>query len=175
MSSLASISPAGRIGRSSFAIAIAIVYILSFLSQMLLAAPMMARIGPWPFALAQAVLIWAWYVLHARRLRDAGRGSGTAVGIAIVYGLAIILLLLIVTATAPSPPATTPAAADQEAPTLLSFFLVLYLLALLTADPSLGVFAYLLIAVAILLLTPVAIAFGFTIWAATLSPAPRLP
>src|SRR5262245_50195320 len=128
MSSLISISPAGRIGRGSFAIAIAVVYVLSFLSQLLLSAPVMLRLGPWPFAIAQAALVWAWYVLHARRLRDAGRGSGMALGIAIVYSLAIILLLLIVTSTAPSAPATPAPTDSKEPPTLLSFFLVLYLL-----------------------------------------------
>ncbi len=175
MSSLALISPAGRLSRVPFAIAIAVVYVLSFLSQVLLSEPVMARIGPWPFALVQAALIWTWYVLHARRLRDAGRGSGTAIGIAIVYGLAIVLLLLIVTATAPSSPAVATSTAGKEAPTLLSFFLVLYMLALLTADSSLGVLAYLLIGAAALLLTPVVIAFGFTIWTATQSPVPTSP
>ena len=173
MTSLASLSPAGRLSRAPFAVAILIVYVLSFLSQMLLSEPVVARIGHWWFAVIQAALIWVWFVLHARRLRDTGRGSGMAMGIAIVYGLAIILLLLIVTSTAPSSPATTsPTTTGKEPPTLLSFFLVLYLLALLTADPSLGVFAYLLIGVAVLLLTPVAIAFGFTIWTATRSPVP---
>ena len=167
MSLLASILPAGRLSRGAFAIAVLLVYVLSFLSQVLLAAPVAARVGYWPLAVAQAALIWVWYVLHARRLRDAGRGSGMAAGIAIVYGLAIILLLLIVTATAPSTPATTAPVADKESLTLLNFFLVLYLLALLTADPSLGLLAYLLIGVAMLLLTPVVIALGFTIWTVT--------
>ena len=38
----------------------------------------MARTGPWLFAAAQALLIWVWYVLHAKRLRDAGRSVGLA-------------------------------------------------------------------------------------------------
>ena len=174
MTSPALISPAGRLARGPFAVAVLVVYTLSFLSQVLLSAPVVMRAGPWTFAVVQAALTWAWYVLHARRLRDAGRGSGLALGIAIVYGLAIVLLLLIVTATAPDSAATaTPA--GKEPPTLLSFFLILYLLALLTGDPSLGLLAYLLIGFAALLLTPIAIAIVFTIRTALWPSIPNAP
>jgi uncharacterized membrane protein YhaH (DUF805 family) len=165
MAAFALISSAGRISRGTFTLAIVAVYVSSFLSQLLLVEPVLHRLGPWPFALAQAVLIWAWYVLHARRLRDAGHGSGMAIGIAIVYTLAIVLLILIVTATTPSatpsPPAQTPQ--SQDSSNLLGFVLILYLLALFTHDPSLGIFGYVLMAVALLLLTPIVIAFGFSI------------
>ena len=174
MSSLALISSAGRISRGGFAIAVVVVYVLSFLSQMLLSEPVLSRAGPWPFAAVQAALIWAWFVLHARRLRDAGHGSGMAIGIAIVYALAIVLLLLIVSAAMPSGTSAAPST-EKEAPTLLSLFLVLYLLALLAGDPSLGIFAYLLMGVAAVLLAPIAIAFVFTIRPALRPPKPAPP
>jgi hypothetical protein len=41
------------------------------------------------------VLLGIWYLLHARRLRDVGRGSGPAQGIALIHLLAIMLLLMI--------------------------------------------------------------------------------
>lgn len=173
MSSLALISSSGRIGRGAFIVGVLIVYVLSFLSQVLLAGPVLARTGPWSFAAVQALLTWTWFVLHTRRLRDAGRGSGPAVGIAILYTLAMVLLILIVVATALAPTTmTSPAApgaapSDSSASSLLGFFLLLYFLALLTGNPSLGIFAYVLMAIAVLLLTPILIAFGFTIWTAT--------
>ena len=53
------------------------------------------RIGLWLFAAVQALLIWVWYVLHAKRLRDAGRSVGPAIGASLLYALSIILLLIL--------------------------------------------------------------------------------
>ena len=50
---------------------------LSFASQMLLSAPVTAQVSVVPFVLVQVVLIWVWIVLHTRRLRDAGRPTGS--------------------------------------------------------------------------------------------------
>ncbi|HEY2134319.1 MAG TPA: DUF805 domain-containing protein, partial [Xanthobacteraceae bacterium] len=97
-------SPSGRVGRRGFAIAILCVYLASFLSQVLLGAPVTARAGPWVFLAVQAMLLWVWFCLHARRLRDAGRGIETAVGIALLYALAVVLLLLVAgTVAGPDP------------------------------------------------------------------------
>lgn len=56
---------------------------------------MVARVGVAPFALVQAALTYAWYVLHARRLRDAGYGTGWALVIAMLYCLGVALFLLV--------------------------------------------------------------------------------
>jgi uncharacterized membrane protein YhaH (DUF805 family) len=151
------------LARGPFVAAVVTVYILSFLSQMLLAAPITARTGVWPFALAQAVLIWAWYVLHARRLQDTGGATGLASGVACVYSLTIILVLIIVSALTAN---ETSGQAAKDGQTIIAFFVVLYMLLLFSADPSLGVFGYWLMGFIALMLTPVAIAFGFSIWTA---------
>ena len=62
----------GRLAPRPFAIAIIAVYLVSFFSQVLLGAPVTGRSGLWPFTLLQAALVWAWLVLHVKRLRDAG-------------------------------------------------------------------------------------------------------
>ena len=67
----------------------------SFLSQFLLAAPITARASVIPFLLVQVAVAWAWYALHVRRLRDAGRPTGAAIALTILYALAIVLLLLV--------------------------------------------------------------------------------
>ncbi len=41
------------------------------------------------------MLIWIWFALHAKRLHDAGRGSGLAVGVAVLYVLSVVLLLIV--------------------------------------------------------------------------------
>ena len=64
---------------------------------MLISPPVTARrYGVLPFAVAAGRSTWAWFALHARRLRDAGRPTGPALGIAILYALAIVLLMLLI-------------------------------------------------------------------------------
>ena len=53
------LSSSGRIAPRAFALAIILVYVAGFLSQILLGAPVIARSGLWPFALTQGVLTWA--------------------------------------------------------------------------------------------------------------------
>ena len=68
-------SASGRIAPKPFWLGVVAVYVASFLSQFLLAAPVTARASVLPFLVAQAAIAWAWYALHARRLRDAGRAD----------------------------------------------------------------------------------------------------
>ena len=85
-----------RIARGPFAVAVIAVYLVSFVSQMLLSPPVTARMSVVPFVLVQIVLIAVWIVLHRRRLRDAGRPTGIAIGIAMVYALEVVLLTLLI-------------------------------------------------------------------------------
>lgn len=89
------LSTTGRLKPRPFALATVLVYAASLASQALISAPVVARSGFWPFAAAQATLLWAWYALHAKRLRDAGQDMSTAAGIAALYALAMVLLLFI--------------------------------------------------------------------------------
>lgn len=157
--------------RGMFVIAILAIYIMSFLSQMLLSGQFINRVGPWGFALVQAALTWAWYLAHARRLRDAGRTSGLALGIAIVYALAIVLLLLIVVSTMPASSSISPTAPPAEdEPMLMTYFLLMYLLAMLFGGPMMGLLGCVLIVIGLLLLSPMLIAFAYSIWTATRPP-----
>ena len=47
---------------------------LGVASQWLTVPAVIDRAGLWPFVVAQVVLIWVWYALHAKRLHDGGRG-----------------------------------------------------------------------------------------------------
>jgi len=78
-----------------FILAVSGLYLLGLAAQLLTVPAVLARAGLWPFLLAQALLIGVWYVLHARRLRDAGRNSAAAQGIAMIHILAVVLLVLI--------------------------------------------------------------------------------
>jgi uncharacterized membrane protein YhaH (DUF805 family) len=118
----------------------------------------MLRAGLAPFALVQAIAIWCWFCLHAKRLRDADRRIGVAVAIAVLYALAVILFLLLVALIMPfDDVAETARAGDVPALPLL--------IATLTAEA--GIFAYVAAAILALVVAPVPMAIGFSICSAT--------
>jgi uncharacterized membrane protein YhaH (DUF805 family) len=92
------LSSSGRLSGGRFWVAVLVVYGLGFASQMLTAPVMLERVSLSAFAAAQFVLLWAWYALHAKRLRDAGRSTGLALGVAVIYLLALVLLLIVLAA-----------------------------------------------------------------------------
>src|SRR5437764_962155 len=90
------ISTQGRLGRKPFAVGVLTVYAAGIASQVLLSAEVIARAGLWPFIIVQLALIWAWLVLHIRRLRDAGKAPAAAIGVASIYALSLALLLMLI-------------------------------------------------------------------------------
>jgi uncharacterized membrane protein YhaH (DUF805 family) len=157
-------SASGRVAPRPFTFGVVLVYVASFFSQMLLSPPVLARASVAPFAILQGLLTWCWFVLHAKRLRDANRGIAPALAIAILYALAMILLmLLIVPLSGPSTGEGTP---EGSGANLASFFVVLMLFAALTGQMNLDFFFYLALAILLVMLTPVLIALGFSIRAA---------
>lgn len=172
MTSLATtFSAAGRIAPVPFALGAIVVYVASFLSQFLLAAPIMALASVVPFLLVQIALGWAWYALHVRRLRDAGRPVEPVIALTILYALAIVLLLLVMLAIdapgEPIGPDATPYAS------VFQIFLLLFLIGQILGDPNLGMFGYIMLGVIALVLLPILIAIVFTIWVGTRPRAPE--
>ena len=156
-----------------FTLAVIAVYALSFASQALLSPPVTSQFNVFPFVLAQVVLIAAWIKLHRWRLRDAGRTTGTVIGIAAIYALEIVLLVLLVWLLLSSAGPSS-GGVGTEAP-ILQFFVILYLLALMTGDPNLGALQIWMIGFAAVMLLPVVIAVVFSLWAATRPRAPTSP
>jgi uncharacterized membrane protein YhaH (DUF805 family) len=151
-------SARGRLAPRAFAASAAVVYGTAFLSLLLISPPVMLRAGLAPFALVQAIAIWCWFCVHAKRLRDADRQVGVAVAIAVLYALAAILFLLLVALIMPFGDAAQRARAE-DVPVLS------LLIATLTAET--GIFAYVAAAILALVVAPVPVAIGFSIWAAT--------
>src|SRR5262245_13986296 len=155
-------SPFGRIARNPFAMGAVLVYVLIVASYLLVSNPVVTRWGVAPFALVQVALTYAWYALHARRLCDAGYGTGWAVVIAILYCLGVALFLLVdqvVSVMEPKPGST--------------FFLLLIVLFIAAVfggyhTPLVGVALGLLFVI----VTPLLIALGFSTWAGTRPPLP---
>ena len=169
-------SASGRIARKPFALGAIVVYPAGFLSQFLLAAPVTARASVIPFLLVQVVIAWAWYVLHAKRLGDAGLGPGPAIALTVLYALAVLLLLLLLLVmVAANAPVT--ANAPDEAPNagIFQIFLLLFLIGMILGDPNLGMFGTIILGVIALVMLPILIAIVFTIWVGTRPSAPAAP
>jgi uncharacterized membrane protein YhaH (DUF805 family) len=153
-------SPSGRITPKPFARGVLAVYGVAALSLLLMSAPVMLRVGFAPFVVVQALACWAWFCLHAKRLRDAGRDAGAALAVAGLYALAIVLLLLVLTLAAPlrggaQAPAAGTAGAWSD------------LFALAGGDSDPGLFAYVGAGLLALIVLPMLTAVGFSVWAAT--------
>jgi hypothetical protein len=148
-----------------FAVSALIIYVLSFMSQMLLSAPVVSRLTVGPFVVAQAVLIGLWVVLHRRRLNDAGRPWGTVIGIAVVYALEIALLVLL--AVFIGSLNTTGSDGASGSDMLLSLFVIFTLLALFSDGGLVVALQLWLLGFLAVMLLPVVIAVCFSIWAAT--------
>ncbi|MBU7008964.1 DUF805 domain-containing protein, partial [Phosphitispora fastidiosa] len=86
----------GRLGRRAFWLSLLAIYAAGVAAQFLLTPEVIARSGVWPFCAVQAALIWAWLVIHIKRLRDAGQGGATAVAVAVIYALAVALLMMLI-------------------------------------------------------------------------------
>jgi uncharacterized membrane protein YhaH (DUF805 family) len=166
-------SASGRIARKPFWIGVVIVYVASFLTQFLFAAPLMVRASVVPFLVAQVVVAWAWYALHAKRLRDAGRTTGSAVALTVLYGLAVMLLcLVVIAAMATGSNAPQPGGGQPAPPTVFDMFLLLFLLGMILGEPSLGIWGFILLGVIAIVLLPIVIAFAYTIFVGTRPSAP---
>jgi len=152
-----------RLARGPFALAVIGVYLASFVSQILLSAPVTSRMSVVPFVVAQIVLIWLWIVVHRRRLRDAGRAGGIVIGIAMVYALeAVLMTLLIGILTSAGAQDGTSGEAG-----LFHLFTIIYLLGMATGESNLAGVQFLLMGFVAVMFLPVLIALIFSLWAGT--------
>jgi uncharacterized membrane protein YhaH (DUF805 family) len=157
-------SPSGRLRPQGFAVAVIVVYAVGAASQWLTVPGVVARNGLWPFVLAQAALIWVWFSLHAKRLRDADRSTGLAAGASLLYALAVVLLLIVATAFFSTSPSAMKGA---NAPGALGLILLLSIIATLADSSSYDVGWFVVAILMALAFLPIVVAFAVTLWAAT--------
>jgi hypothetical protein len=157
-------SPVGRLRPPAFILGATVVYLAGAASYLLTTPGLTARGGLWLFAAAQAVLIWSWFILHARRLHDAGRGVGPAAGVSVLYALSIALLIIM---AASFYDAFADQPSDANAASALGLILIASIVAILLGSPHLDL-AWLITAILLALaLVPMILAVAVTLWAAT--------
>jgi len=152
-------STSGRLASKPFAIGAVALYVAIVASQILLST----RGGLALFAVAQAVLTWIWYALHAKRLRDAGCPTGTALGIAVLYGISMVLLVLLAQLLS----GVGGSGSNNPDSAWAPFIIVAFLIAMLSGEPNLGLFFHVALVILMMVFAPLAIALGYSVWAGT--------
>ena len=162
-------SPSGRLDQRTFAYAVVAFYAVGLASQFLLSAPVAVRAGMWSYALAQIVLTWIWFALHAKRMRDAGRGIGGVLTIAILYVLPVVLLVALMAATAGSSPDQSRQGASSGLGVVFAF---LFIYALVVDPSKFGLLVVVLIVLMLFAYVPLLLALVWSIRAGTRPSAP---
>ncbi|MDE2285335.1 MAG: hypothetical protein KGK33_12020 [Hyphomicrobiales bacterium] len=164
-------SPSGRLSPQIFIVLIGLVYVAGAVSHALTVPDVIMRAGLWPFIAAQALLIWIWYVLHAKRLRDGGRAAGLAVAAAVLYTLAVALMIIVAVSFYGALSAQVP---DANTASAFGLLLLVSIIAILLGAPHYDA-AWLMVVVLLLLaFVPIIVAVAVTLWAAT-RPSVRRP
>jgi uncharacterized membrane protein YhaH (DUF805 family) len=159
-------SPTGRLGPQTFVVAAALVYATGAASQLLTGSNVVWRAGLWPFLFVQALLIWFWFAIHAKRLRDAGRTAGLAASVSILYALSVVLLVIVAASFYGALAGKMPDA-DANTASALGLILLLSVIAILLGAPHYDL-AWLMVAVLLLIaLVPIVLAVVVTLWSAT--------
>ena len=155
--------PSGRLGRQAFVLTATAIYAAGVASQWLTVPAIITRGGVWPFALAQVLLTWIWFCLHARRLHDADRSVGLAACAAILYFLIVFLLLFMLETFLDD---ATGKASDLNATSAMTLILFIWIVAILTASPSTS-FYWIGVLIFFVAIFPIIFAIAVTLWAAT--------
>ena len=137
------------------------VWLAGIATQWLLSGEILYRAGVWPFIATQAALIWIWLVLHIKRLRDAGQGPASAIGVAIVYALAIGLMIMLV-AFFTNPNAGGGSTGNEAGDAAAATLLVLFLFAIVF-KPDFGVFTTILKGLILIAFLPAVVSLLFSI------------
>jgi uncharacterized membrane protein YhaH (DUF805 family) len=157
-------SPRGRLRPQPFIYGAVAVYLAGVASHFLTTPDVLGRAGLWPFVVAQVILTWVWFTLHAQRLHDAGRASGVAVGVCLLYVLSIVLLLIVAdsffnTSNGPM--------ADANATSALWLILILYIVAALLGSTQYDLGWAVVVIMTLMAFLPIVVALVFTVWTAT--------
>jgi len=158
------LTPRGRLKPQPFIYGAVAIYLLGVLSQWLTVPDVLTRAGLWPFIAAQLVLIWLWFVVHAKRLHDSGRTAGLAAGVALLYVLSLALLLIVAYSFFNTSDGLM---ANASATSALGLILLFYIVATLLGSMQYDL-AWVVVAILTLLaILPIVVTVVFTFWTAT--------
>src|SRR5579863_5006798 len=156
-------SPNGRIKPQPFIYGAAGIYLFGAVSHLLTTPDVIRHGGLWLFIAAQILLLWFWFVLHAKRLHDSGRTGGLAAAVALLYVLSLVLLLVV----ADSFFNTSGELMDNApASSALELILLLYVIITLIGSPHYDLAWLMVVGLMLIGFAPIVVAVGFSIWTA---------
>jgi uncharacterized membrane protein YhaH (DUF805 family) len=164
MNILDSIMPSGTLTQGRFGSAL-IGLLIGFVLSHMLSAPVVAdNIGLFPFVATQIVLVWWWFALMVKRLRDAERSLMAIAAVALLDVIAVVLMtvmlaLLVVDLSAGAAAPYLPASLG-----LLGYPAV-FLFNLVTGPPA-NMQDGTLAVLAAFVLAPLLLTLWYTLWAA---------
>ena len=163
-------SPTGRLSPPTFIVAAVFIYLAGMASHLLTTPDVIVRAGLWPFLAAQIALIWIWYAVHAKRLRDAGQAAGLAAGVSVLYALSVALLVIVAGSFYG---ALAGEGHDANAASALGLILFVSIVAILAGSPHYDI-GWLIVAILLVIaFVPIVLAIVTTAWAATRPSAAR--
>jgi len=170
MSLVTILSPGGQLQPRPFILGIAAVYAAGVASHWLTTPDATAHMGLWAFAAVQAALTWLWFVLHAKRLHDAGRADGLAGAVALLYALSIVFLLILAMNFFAGPRGLM---GNAGATSALELILFLYIIQTLAGSIPHDLGSIVIGVLTLFAFAPVVVALFFTLWTATRPSAPK--
>ena len=162
-------SPAGRLEPRPFIIGAIGVYLVGVVSQPLSTANIVRPAGLLPFAAVQLVLLWIWFCLHGKRLHDAGRSSGLALGVALLYLLPMGLLVL---ATDALWPTSSQSFGDADVAGVQWLIMLMYVVGMLGGSGQYDLLTVAVVVLIALAFLPIVVGLAVTVWAARLDSQP---
>jgi hypothetical protein len=166
-------SPKGTLKPQPFAIIAIGIYALNIVAGSTIDGQFIMRAGVWPYLGLQVLLTWIWYVAHAKRLRDAGKGSAVAFTLAFLYLVGVIIMINFAAGSAAAVTQSTEPSQQQSGSLIGVLIAVLFLNTLFTGDPFLIVgFFVLLIGLPLIFALIVVIYSIVTGFRQSLSPEP---
>lgn len=162
-------SPAGRLEPRPFITGAIGVYLVGAASLLLTTINVAPRAGVLPLVAVQLVVPWIWFCLHSKRLHDAGRSSGLAVGAGLLYLLSVVQLLIVPNGFFM---ASSHLLGDANAGGEQLLILVVYVVSVLAGSSQYDLIPVVVAILIALTFLPIVVALAVTVWAARLKSQP---
>jgi uncharacterized membrane protein YhaH (DUF805 family) len=162
-------SPAGRLAPRPFITGAIGVYLVGAASLLLTTVNVVPRAAVLPFVALQLVVPWIWFCLHSKRLHDAGRGSGLAVGVGLLYLFSVVQLLIVPNGFFMT---SSRLLGDADVGGEQLLILVVYVVSVLAGSSQYDLIPVVVVILIALTFLPIVVALAVTVWAARLKSLP---
>jgi uncharacterized membrane protein YhaH (DUF805 family) len=164
MNVLESLLPSGDLKQGPFSRSLLALLVGAILSHMLTAPVVTAQLGLLPFVVTQIALLWWWFALIVKRLRDAERSFLGVTAVALIDLIALLLLAVMLVLQ------FSDISAGSAAPYLpASISLLIYPFVLLfnsITGPAANLQDLQVAVLALLVLAPLLLTIFYSLWAA---------